>query len=169
MSTTSEKWKPIPKFPGYSVSNFGRVRSDNFDRILSPFVNQYGVQCIGMMRDREQRHRSVPRLVANAFLRPHKLEAFSTPINLDGDRTNNHVDNLMWRPRWFAVKYNRQFTHPSELYISTPIMEMRTREVSINSRAACMRYGLLEYDLVSSIMNNTVVWPTYQEFRVLEN
>lgn len=168
MTLDIEKWKEIQGFPGYSVSNFGRVRSDKFDRILSPFMNQYEVQCIGMMRDGEQRHRSVPRLVANAFLRPHKLEAFSTPINLDGNRSNNHVSNLMWRPRWFAVKYNRQFTHPSDLYISTPIMEMKTRDISINSRAACMQYGLLEYDLVMSIMNRTVVWPTYQEFRVVD-
>ena len=100
----AERWTPIEHFLDYEVSDQGRIRSRLTDRILSLNPNQFGVIQVGMMRDSEQRHRSVPLLVAKAFL-PEPGGAFDTPINLDGDRTNNAVENLLWRPRWFAIKY----------------------------------------------------------------
>lgn len=164
----TEHWMPIEWFQEYSVSNFGNVRTNKTGRILSLSPNQYGVVQVGLMRDGVQYHRSVPLLVAKAFL-PIKPGPFDTPINLDGDRTNNHVDNLVWRPRWFAVKYNRQFRYPSEMHISRPLVDVKTGEISMNSIECAKRYGLLEEDVVLAIANRTYVWPTYQEFRVLED
>jgi hypothetical protein len=164
----NEHWKTIEWFPEYSVSNFGNVRTNKTGRILSISPNQFGVVQVGLMRDGIQYHRSVPLLVAKAFL-PIKLGPFDTPINLDGDRDNNHVDNLVWRPRWFAIKYNRQFRYPSDMHISRPIIDLKTKEVSANSIECAKRYGLLEEEIVIAIMNRTYVWPTYQEFGVLEN
>jgi len=37
------QWREIEDFPGYSVSNFGRVRNDLNDRILTLQRNQHGV------------------------------------------------------------------------------------------------------------------------------
>lgn len=163
-----ELWEPIWLFPDYSVSSYGRIRSDKFERLLSLNVNQFGVVQVGLMRDGVQHHRSVPLLVAKAFLRPVD-GPFDTPINLDGDRHNNHVENLTWRPRWFAIKYNRQFRYPYENHILAPIVDLKTDEVSENSFECAKRYGLLEEDLVLSILNRTYVWPTYQEFGVLDD
>jgi NUMOD4 motif len=163
----NEHWKTIDLFPEYSVSNFGNVRSNKSSRILSISPNQYGVVQVGLMKNGVQYHRSVPLLVAKAFL-PIKQGPFDTPINLDGDRLNNHVDNLVWRPRWFAVKYNRQFRFPSDLHISRPIVDLKTGEISINSMDCAKRYGLLEEEVVLAVMNKSYVWPTYQEFRIYE-
>lgn len=164
----TELWEPIPLFPDYSVSNFGRVRSDKSERILSLNLTQYGLVQVGMMREGVQRHRSVPLLVAKAFV-PEPGGPFDTPINLDGDRWNNHVDNLLWRPRWFAIKYNQQFRYPYPNPIHEPLVDLKTGVVSANSRACSRQYGLLEQDLVLSILNRTYVWPTYQEFGVVED
>jgi NUMOD4 motif len=164
-SGMNEEWRPIPDFD-YSVSNFGRIRSEKSGRILALVENQYGVVCVGMMKDGEQRHRSVPLLVARAFLESHS-EAFDTPINLDGDRHNNHISNLAWRPRWFAIKYNQQFRNDYKYTIPNQIEDVRTGEISQNSFECAKRYGLLEEDLVLSIFNRTYVWPTYQEFRAI--
>jgi len=162
-----ELWKTIDLFPDYSVSNLGRVRSNTTERILSLNMNQYGVQQVGLMRNGTQYHRSVPLLVAKAFiLQPSG--PFDTPINLDGDRSNNRVENLVWRPRWFAVKYNRQFRYPYENPIEMPLVDLKTGEISANSFECAKRYGLLEQDLVLSVLNRTYVWPTYQEFGVVE-
>ena len=163
-----EQWKVIPAFENYSVSNLGRIKSEKSGRIMSLTVNQYGVVCIGMMRDGRQYHRSVPLLVAKAFLEP-SFEAFDTPINLDGDRHNNRVDNLVWRPRWFAIKYNRQFRDPYQFSIPNRVEDIKTGEISENSFECAKRYGLLEQDLVLSIFNRTYVWPTYQEFRAISD
>jgi NUMOD4 motif len=162
-----ETWKEIDRFPGYSVSDNGRIRTDKTGRILALNVNQYGVLQVGLMRNGIQFHRSVPLLVANAFL-PKDAEPFDTPINLDGDRHNNHIANLAWRPRWFAIKYNQQFRYPYEAPIESRIMDLKTGEISENSFECAQKYGLLEQDLVLSILNRTYVWPTYQEFGVLE-
>lgn len=161
-----ELWKRINDFPDYEVSSHGRVRTNKTGRILALSVTQYGLVQVGLMREGVQYHRSVPLLVAKAFL-PVKPGPFDTPINLDGDRHNNNVDNLVWRPRWFAVRYNQQFRYPYPNPILSPIMDIKTKEVSNNSFECAKRYGLLEQDLVMAIVNRTYVWPTYQEFAVL--
>lgn len=163
-----ENWKPIELFSGYSVSDQGNVRADRTERLLSLNVNQYGVLQVGLMRNGRQFHRSVPLLVAKAFL-PPVGGPFDTPINLNGDRSDNRVENLAWRPRWFAIKYNRQFRYPYESPILLPIVDLKTGELSENSLECAKRYGLLEIDLVMSILNRTYVWPTYQEFGVYED
>lgn len=162
-----EQWKIIPSFPDYSVSDYGRVRTDKSGRILRCNQNQYGLLQVGLMHEGVQRHRSVPLLVAKAFL-PELPGPFDTPINLDGDRHNNQVSNLMWRPRWFAVRYNQQFRHPYENPINELIMDLESKEISQGSFECATRYGLLEKDLVLSILNRTYVWPTYQQFGVVE-
>lgn len=166
MCIVDEQWLTIDEFPDYSVSSYGRVRNDLTGRILSLSTTQFGLVNVGMMSGGVQYHRSVPKLVAKAFL-PVRPEPFDTPINLDGDRNNNRVDNLVWRPRWFAVKYNRQFRYPYHNPILSPLVENKTGEVCQNSSECAVRYGLLEEDIVLSILNRTYVWPTYQEFALL--
>jgi hypothetical protein len=162
-----EQWRPVDGFPGYSVSNLGNVRNDKSGRILRLNENQFGLLQVGMMRDGTQYHRSVPLLVAKAFI-PQPLGPFDTPINLDGDRHNNSVDNLAWRPRWFAIEYNQQFRWPYENPIRSPIINLKTGEIYENSLDCAIKNGLLEKDLVLSILNRTYVIPTYQEFGIFE-
>lgn len=164
----TEEWKEIEYFPDYSVSDHGRVRTNKSRRILSLSETQWGLIQVGLMRDGVQRHRSVPLLVAKAFI-PQPDGPFDTPINLDGDRRNNHVDNLVWRPRWFSIKYNQQFKYAPEYSIEFPLEDIKTGEICANSFECAKRYGLLEKDLVFSVMNRTYVWPTYQQFRVVED
>jgi|SRR5205809_296757 len=163
----TENWKRIEFFPEYSVSDHGRIRTNKSDRILALNENQYGLVQVGLMANGKQYHRSVPLLVAKAFL-PKVEGPFDTPINLDGDRHNNYAENLAWRPRWFAIKYNQQFRRPYENPIFSRIMDLKTGEISENSFDCAQRYGLLEQDLVLSILNRTYVWPTYQEFGIVE-
>lgn len=163
----NEEWKPIEMFDDYEVSSFGRICNSTTGRFLALNTNQYGVLQVGLMRKGQQYHRSVPLLVAKAFI-PEDRAPFDTPINLDGDRTNNRVENLVWRPRWFAIKYNQQFKNPPEHHISGPLADRKTGEVSENSFECAKRYGLLENDIVFATLNRTYVWPTYQKFGILE-
>ena len=162
-----EVWEVIDGFENYSVSNLGRVRSNWSERILVTYANQSGLVQVGLMLNGKQYHRSVPLLVSKAFI-PQPSGPFDTPVNLDGDRTNNRVDNLTWRPRWFAIKYNKQFREQYENSINQTIEDMKTGEKSPNSFECAKKYGLLEDEIVMSILNNTYVWPTYQRFRIKE-
>lgn len=159
-------WIPVEGFPGYSVNPLGQVRNDSSGRLLTTRINQYGVAYVGLTRDWRQHIRSLPRLVANAFL-PAPNATFDTPINLDGDRVNCRVDNLMWRPRAYAVRYTNQFEERYENPIEVPIRAADTGETFPNSFAAACRYGLLEREVVLSILNHTLAWPTYQRFEVI--
>jgi NUMOD4 motif len=163
-----ERWKTIPEFPNYEVSTYGQIRNQVADHIMARVMNQYGVVFVGLYRRGEQFKRSVPKLVAKAFI-PNPFEAYDTPINLDGDRWNNSVDNLVWRPRWFAVRYNWEIRDGSDFHIPLPLEDIQSKEISENSYECARTYGLLEKDLVLSIMNRTYVWPTYQQFRVIED
>jgi NUMOD4 motif len=157
-------WVPIDGYPLYSVDSLGQVRNDRTNRILRPKINQFGVVNIGLMgEDGVQHHRSLALLVARTFI-PQELEAFDTPINLDGNRWNCAVDNLMWRPRWFAIQYHRQFKERYYEPIPVPIRNLADNQVFPDSMAVCITFGLLEKDLVRSIEMRTYVWPTYQMF-----
>lgn len=157
----------IELFPGYMIGEQGCVCNYETGHSLAIMRNKEGVHNVGMSRDNKQYKRAVNILVANSFLKPSKYEAFDTPINLDGDRSNNHVDNLMWRPRWFAVKYHQQF-HRKHRGFNTPIIETQSGERFENSWAAAIKYGLLDQEIVTATQNRTYVWPTYQTFQVLE-
>lgn len=119
------------------------------------------------MRNWKQCIRSLPRLVATAFV-PIPNQIFDTPINLDGDRTNCAVDNLAWRPRWYAVYYTNQFRERYDNPINAPVREIETGEVFRDSLAAGCQFGVLEREVVLSILNNTLAWPTYQQFELAE-
>ena len=166
-----ENWASIPSFPGYSVSDEGFVRNDDTGHILSRLVNNRSLVYVGLVRDGEQFNRSVARLVAEAFLPTPVFRTFDTPINLDGNRTHVGVTNLMWRPRWFAVKYHEQF---KKIWTEKkPVVDIETDVQYRNSMAAATSCGLLAINvfewalMFDYYMDKEVegVWPTNQKFR----
>lgn len=161
-----DAWRPIPGFPGYSVSIMGQVRHEANERLLRVRYNQYGVPYVGLMKDWKQYIRSLPRLVAEVFVSPPDT-IFNTPMQLDGNRRNCAADNLMWRPRWYVVKYNKQFTEePFENPILSRVRAIGEDEIFSNSLKAACRYGLLEQEVVMAVLNKTYAWPTYQTFEL---
>lgn len=162
-----EEWCPVQDFPGYSVNTLGHVKKDSTGRCLHTRLNQYGVPYVGLMKGWKQCVRSLPRLVAMTFI-PQPNDIFDTPINLDGLRSNCRVDNLMWRPRWYAVLFNNQFTDRYDNPIDVPVRDAETDEEYENSFDAASKNGLLEREVVLSILNNTLAWPTYQRFVVVD-
>ena len=160
-----EEWKVIEDFPDYSVSTLGRVRNDHTGRILHHKVNQSGLVFVGLRRDLHQEQRSLPLLVARAFLEDPP-PSFDTPITINGDREDCRVYNLMWRPRWFSIQFNQQFKERYFGALDLPIRAVDTDEIFENTLEVAMRFGLLERDVVLSINNGTVVWPTWMKFEL---
>lgn len=162
-----ETWKTIREFPHYSVSNQGRVRNDDTGRFMALTRNQQSIIQVGFYNQGIQTKRSVAVLVAKHFLEAGN-EIFDTPIHLDGDRSNNAVNNLMWRPRWFAYKYHMQFKRYAIHHIYAPLVDRHSGETYQDSRECAIHNGLLEEDLVLAILNRTYTWPTYQMFEVYQ-
>lgn len=163
----NDDWRPVRGFLGYSINPLGQVKKDSNGRLLIPRYNQYGVPYVGLMRQWQQCVRSLPRLVARTYL-PPPSDIFNTPIQIDGDPANCSVDNLMWRPRWYAILYKRQFEERYDHPIDVPVRAVNEKESFPNSLEAACRYGLLEREVVLSIQNRTPAWPTYQSFELVE-
>lgn len=159
-----EEWMDIPEFPEYAVSTLGRVQRLRTGRIMKLSRNQRGVIMVGMMKDGMQHKRSVPILVANAFLDRPRQESFDSVIHLNGDRDDCSAVNLMWRPHWFVVQYHRQFFYPG-LKFNCRIYCPQTEEFFNNSLEMAVTYGLLERQIVEANVNGHMIWPT--KFEVL--
>lgn len=162
-----ENWGSISEFEGYSVSDLGRVRNEETGRVLTVLRNGHGTCYVGMMKGRKQLRRSIAPLVARTFVPiPNGREDFQGLIHVDGYQNNNRADNLMWRPHWFVVRYLNQIVHGS-VGSDKPVLELKTQERYLSTWDAALAYGLIERDLISSILNRTFTWPTFQEFRYI--
>jgi hypothetical protein len=88
-----EEWKKIIDFPNYSVSSFGNIRNDKFNRPVAPKTAMRYYR-IGLSKNNETFHFSIHRLVAIHFLEnPDNLPQVD---HINQDKTNNRVDNLRW-------------------------------------------------------------------------
>lgn len=98
-----EYWRIIPSFPVYSASNYGRIRNNGTGRIMHVFTNPRGYLTLTLRKDNTQVTKSVHRLVAEAFLGgPHP----GLDVNhIDGDKTNNCIENLEWCTREDNVRH----------------------------------------------------------------
>ena len=100
---SQEIWKSTVQSVRYEVSNFGRVRNRDTGRFLKPSnTNGYRTVSFYVSNQAGQKGFRVHRLVAEAFL-PNPR---GKPIvnHKDGNRSNNHVDNL----EWCSESYNSQ-------------------------------------------------------------
>ena len=92
-----EHWKDIPGYEGYyQVSDHGRVRSKRHGTKILTLYNASGWVRVTLMRDKVRSEPTVHRLVASAFIPTFEKKNYIK--HLDGDKLNNHADNLMWTP-----------------------------------------------------------------------
>jgi len=148
-NTEEEIWKDVVGFEGsYQVSNFGNVRS--LDRLnsrgqrikgvtLRPQDNTKGYKYVtlfkGSRTDKENMY--IHRLVASAFLEGNE----ETVNHKDGNKSNNHVDNLEWATR----SENTQHAYDNGLMkraIRVKVMhECGEKKVFNNSADASIHFG----------------------------
>lgn len=163
-----ENWAPIPDFPLYEVSDRGRVRNRQTGHIKVQQINQAGICNVLLVADGEQTRRSVTVMVAEAFLEEPPQTWNATPINMDGDRTNNAADNLEWRPRWFAIRYHQQFHRGIAHGFRGGVQHIESGEIFEDVRDAAMKFGMLEEDVIISAHSSTPVFPSWQRFQLLQ-
>lgn len=162
-----EIWVRIEEFPLYNVSDLGRIMKWTTGRIMKESLMVRNGVKISLVVDGNRYTRSVALLVAEAFVEG-RTDIFNTPIHLDGNITNNRADNLMWRPRWFAWRYVRQFQISDVNYVRKPIFDVDTKLVYMDMLAAAMANGLLVIDIWRSIHSEDRTFPTGQMFDFVE-
>jgi len=129
-----ETWRPIPDFPGYEVSDCGRVRSlfqrvygqngkhadweiaDEPQRILKGHVDNHGYHRVILRRNGQSYGRQVHALVMRAFHGP-ALPGFECAHN-NGDATDNHLSNLRYDTTWGNAQDKRwRNDEPPEIWV----------------------------------------------------
>jgi len=96
-----EEWKKLDRFPGYEVSNIGRVRSfkKGRERLLKECSTKQGYKLVCLSINNKKFTGYIHRLVAEAFIEKNsKLLNFEkVEVNhKDKDTSNNKVENLEW-------------------------------------------------------------------------
>lgn len=93
-------FKAIPNYSRYAVDIFGNIYSLNYNKtknikIMKQRKNRYGYMQIQLFDDsKKSKLLSVHRLVAISFIPFIKGKEYVNHI--DGNKSNNHVDNLEW-------------------------------------------------------------------------
>jgi hypothetical protein len=159
--------KPIEEFPTYEITNYGRVINTYSGREMSLSPTLYGDLTVGMMKDRVQHRRSVKVLVARAFVEG-ETDAFNTPILLDGDRENLQASNIVWRPRWFAWEYTRQFHFTHDWFFDQPVIDITTNTVYESIFVAATTHGNLCKEIRMSTLDERRVFPTRQIYNYIQ-
>lgn len=152
-----ERFCDLNEFPGYTISNLGRVlNSRNMEMTHS--LTQHGEHTVGLVKAGRQYRRSIKVLVAKAFVQGEN-NIFDTPILLDGDRGHLDMENIVWRPRWFALIYQQQFDEIEDWWFAGPLVDEISGQTYEDIFLAAMSTGSLVRDIRTGIMNNTRVFP----------
>lgn len=100
----AEEWKPCLGYENfYEASNLGSIRSLRKNKNLKPTINKYGYCKVSLTGDNSYKTVNVHRIIAQTFIpNPNNKPQVN---HIDGDKSNNRVDNLEWTTREENMKH----------------------------------------------------------------
>jgi hypothetical protein len=165
-----ERWLPVEGWPGYDVSDWGRVRSwlatgyarrggafryTDTPKLIAGQINKLGYDTVALRRvDGSSRRMTVHSLVLEAFVCPR-------PPGMDGCHTNgvrhdNRLANLRWDTRSANVMDAvRHGTHGSLILTEAQVVEIWNSLIIGDSMAALARKFGVSVGAVAAIKRGT--------------
>ena len=172
-----EIWKPIPHYEGiYEASNFGRIRtaegkvtySKRFNcerhwaqRILKYRGSTYKTGYrVSLWKDGKPKDWLVARLVAMTFLGESDL----TVNHIDGNRFNNHIENLEWCSLSENIKKGFETGLYKKSQKKTALKNLKTGEIiKFNSMSEINSFLGVNHSFVSDrIKQNKLIIGDYE-------
>lgn len=89
-----EEFKTIRESKCYEISNMGTVRNKRNGNFLKPAIDKDGYLKVCLCENNKRIYRFVHRLVAIEFIENSQNK--ETINHIDGNKTNNCVENLEW-------------------------------------------------------------------------
>lgn len=139
--------KPIPEYPMYWVTPWGKVFSLYGRKVqeLKPGTKAGGYNFVGLYGKDGTAYHMIHRIVASAFI--PNLGNLPEVNHKDGDKKNNHVNNLEWCTRQqnseHAVRlglYKSGSKHPHSILTADQVRAIRS-DTNGSYRVIGKRYG----------------------------
>lgn len=162
-------WKEIKPFDGlYAVSNTGLIKNNKTGKVLKQTINKTGYYCVAVKpcgRQGKGKCFRVHREVALAFL--DKLDGKEFINHKDGNKLNNHIENLEWCTRQENIDhaYSNGLMHPAkgEKIASSRLTEQLVKIIrneykngNVTLRDLSVKYNIPHNTLSNAI--NRVSW-----------
>lgn len=131
--TKTGSWKEITGFPGYQVNKKGEVITlhylhHNITRKLKPRKSKNGYYSVCLYKDGKAYSKLIHRIVAQTFIpNPDNLPQVN---HIDGNKTNNNVNNLEWVSNSDNIKHaiKNNLISKERLIDTTEIMSQNNRK-----------------------------------------
>jgi len=91
-----EIWKTVESSPNYEISSGGSIRNTKTGNVLKVSTNNYGYKLVCLSNKNKKQTGYIHRLVAEAFINTTLDTRASVVNHIDGDKTNNTIQNLEW-------------------------------------------------------------------------
>ena len=156
-----ELWKDVVGYEEYfQISNFGRVFSKRSNKILKTVKAEYEIFTTRLSGRGKSTCFKIHRLVAKAFIE-NPLDKHEVN-HIDGNKHNNHVDNLEWTTESENKKHaykaglrNKELDRMAKADINMEIARnIRKMKSSGMSGADITRKTGISYNIVRSVIAN---------------
>jgi len=117
VNAMKEIWKDVAGYEGlYQVSNLGKVKSLNYNHTGKPKIMSFkhgttDYLFVSLSKHKRVKNKYIHVMVAEAFV-PNK-NGLPCVNHIDGDKTNNRVENLEW------VTYSQNTRHAIKIGLRT--------------------------------------------------
>lgn len=153
-----EMWYPLDfmGYDNYDVSNTGKVRkhTQKHTRLMAIRKTALGHTYVGLTTNGVQKNHSVAKLVLEATQTPKKGYKADYILHLDGDRTNNSLDNLRWVNKKTSMRYRRSYIREGKSKDCTtrPVIEMNNKRLYKSIMEAARDRGIPPIDIYNQCM-----------------
>lgn len=128
-----EVFKDIPNYEGkYQISNLGIVKSIRYkkERILKQSPNSGGYNHVSLGLDGIKKTKTIHQLVAVAFL-GHTPNGYKLVIDhIDGDVSNNKLNNLQLITQRENIAKSKQISNSSSKYVGVQYRDDRNKFIA---------------------------------------
>lgn len=136
-------WKEIPNYEEYEVSNCGYIKGKT-GSLMKPCLNRDGYFYFCVNKNKKQKTMKVHRLVAELFSLKRRNDQ-NLVDHKDGNKLNNHVNNIRWCNR-SEQNYNRRIFKSNQLGFKGVYFNKRNKKnpyqahININGKFVSLGY-----------------------------